>query len=379
MTEINYADDYKAEKHLRKLAGMSMQEQDKLRKERKHKQKERLAIIARMDELEKELCEDCRKSIKRSAEEMQCSCAAAKGLRHLGERLLKLSEGEPERILKKNNDVKESLTVEEYEALKNKGMNDKEIMKEIRWSTVRFYEWKKANGLTERAPTVPTRTSLKGKPLNSMTIEDYHAYKTDKLSDTKISEKIGVANHVLQQWKKDNELTKSHDAAQQPAKPKEDKSMSNEQKATPIDYKAKYEAMESKFNSAAKDYSDLKMESLEYRKELKELRQSVIDAGEVIGRKNTEIKRLTDKVAELEESLAQSNHVSEMTNLHFELERLKKYEFDYSKLKADHALLRAKYHGLEEELELYRHDDMMFRLLSKKYNAVRDRMDEVMA
>ena len=359
MTEINYADDYKAEKHLRKLAGMSQAEQDKLRKERKHKQKERLAIIARMDELEKELCEDCRKSIKRSAEEMQCSCAAAKGLRHLGERLLKLSEGEPERILKKNNDVKESLSVNEYNTMKLKGASDREIMKEIRWSTVRFYEWKKANGLTERAPTVPTRTSLKGKPLNSMTIADYQAYKTDKLSDTKIAEKIGVAHHVLQQWKRDNDLTKSHDAAHRPTKPKEDKSMSNEQKASTVDYKTKYEAMKLKFNSAAKDYSGLKMKSLEYRKRIEELEDQNDRMRLHINGLNMVSEKQSNRIDELEESLSQSEQVSIVTEQQEEIwklaqenERLKKYEADYRNLERDYQTLHRQHQRLKQSAEL---------------------------
>ncbi|MDN4609143.1 hypothetical protein [Sporosarcina highlanderae] len=353
---INYADDYAAEKLLRAL---SKTDKEKLRANRKRKQKERLAIMARLDVLEEQRFDKCN---KQDVNTIQCDCSAAQAIRTLGERLLKLSDGKPERIIKKTPNVKGTLTVDEYNAMKAKGMIDKDIMKKIRWSTVRFYDWKKEMGLTTRPSTVPERESHDGKPLKGMTLADYQARKNKKHSDALIAADLRIGSHRLQQWKRDNGLTKPLQDAEQPKENKEGKSMSNAQNASTIDYKAKYKSVKSKFETAVKDFGSYQDK---HREE--------------IGRKDDEITRLENKVAELEESLVASDAVSEITALQVENNRLKNYEADYRNLEIDYRNLNSENERLKRMLSRLKNTERMNLWMMEQYVGLHKQVDEVMA
>lgn len=139
------------------------------------------------------------------------------------------------------------------------------------------------------------------------------------------------------------------------------------------------ETMKLQFNSAAKDYSDLKTESLEYRKRNEELENENHALNKLIDAKNGAIMELKDKVSELEESLVQSDHVSEITSLHFELDRLKKYEADYRNLEVDYRNLHSENERLKRMLDRLKNTERMNLWMMEQYVGLHKQVDEVLA
>lgn len=97
---------------------------------RKAKRAERLAILRRIDELNKQLCGNCGRRYK-------CSCAAAVEIRKLGALLI--------------TDESPKLTVEYYLARKQEGLLDKEIAKELGLHKGTVTKFKQKHGLIRRA------------------------------------------------------------------------------------------------------------------------------------------------------------------------------------------------------------------------------------
>lgn len=96
---------------------------------RKAKRAERLAILRKIDELNKQLCGKCGRRYK-------CNCAAAVEIRRLGELLI--------------TDEPPKLTVERYLAKKQEGMMDKDIALEFGLGRSGMYKFKRKNGLLQR-------------------------------------------------------------------------------------------------------------------------------------------------------------------------------------------------------------------------------------
>lgn len=220
------------------------------------------------------------------------------------------------------------------------------------------------------------------KKQKKLTPELYMDLKADGQSDAKIMKKYGFHTVSFTKWKEDNGLKTPKKPQQATQKPKKEKVMNDMEMVD----KAKYDELESnhetlrlRCNSLDEDVKHLKKELHSTESVNKEVEWENGELRLTIGRKNEEITRLTDKVADLEEALAQSDQVSEMTSLQYELERLKKTEAEHLKLEVEHRNLRNRFHAVEEELEFYRDYEILYRLSSKKHIAILDKLDEVMA
>ena len=202
------------------------------------------------------------------------------------------------------------------------------------------------------------------KKQKTLTVEIYKGLKKQKVIDARIMEKYGFNTVNFTKWKHDNGLIvksanrKPQQAVQSTIEDKGDECMSEGQSAVEVDYKAMYEKK---------------------KRECENLRS-------VVGRKNDEVKRLTDLRAELEEKLAASTQTFTATDAQQEIfklaqenERLKNYESDYRNLEIDYRNLHTENERLKRMLDRLKHTETMNVMLMEQRVHLQEQLDEVMA
>ncbi|MBD7984427.1 hypothetical protein H9649_07540 [Sporosarcina sp. Sa2YVA2] len=350
MTVNADVDGYAASQKLKKLDKMSFDQRQKFTAERKRKKKERLAILAKIETLKDKVCEECKVRAGREANGYHCDCPASVEMRDLGRRLA----GDPEKSGPKRPMAMEDLfshinadniTWEIYLDMKDEKIDDRVIMRALRWSSDRFYTWKKAKGeIAKKAKKTvkpkpapkkrgrPKTDYVKGAPIKELTVDKYLAHKKDKRSDSWVKEKYGIANTSFARWKRLNELAvvrKTQEVTTVSIDEKEGVIMQKGEDATEESLKAE--------NELLKDANNKQRDILQ---------------------------RLQQKLADAESALGQQAKQVDQE--------------EYSKLVADFTDLEEENDRLKRMLERLKHTETMNVMLMEQRVYLQEQLDEVM-
>lgn len=341
-----------------------------LRADRKKQKQERLAILAKIDEYENQLCDKC----KDKPNSYKCNCPASKAIQELGKQLG--FEGEKVGRKRERPDeefvpvVWKSLKLKDYESMKAKDMTDKDIWKKIGWNSQKLNDWKRENGLSKTY-----KKKKRGRPekepsseIKGLTVKAYVAYKADSRSDAWISNKYDIPTSTLTRWKRANGVSASTRPQQAVQQPKGEKMMNDvvkKKEVSQVGYKEKYEELKLKYDSSKADVKFLKGE----------MRVGAERWESTLNERDAKIKELE---AQLASNSSSDDLQNEIYSLTAENNRLKNYERDYRNLEVDYLNERTENERLRTMLDRLKHTAQINVWLMEQHVGFHKQLDEVM-